>query len=183
MEGFHHKIQILSNNQFIFGTDDFNLRIWNLEDSVSECPIKEFIHSKLTYEDHIITCRNGVVKLYDLREHFNGTKTYGSLVFSGHTGVILSISILAGRRMASGSADSTTRVWDLSNGVCLWVLQGHTGPVLRVSELREDRLVTGSSDSTLRVWDLGTGDCLKKLVGHSKSIVCFKVVESGFGFV
>jgi len=63
------------------------------------------------------------------------------------------------------------------------VLQGHTGPVLRVSELREDRLVTGSSDSTLRVWDLGTGDCLKKLVGHSKSIVCFKVVESGFGFV
>ncbi len=85
--------------------------------------------------------------------------------------------------MASGSADSTIRVWDLSNGVCLWVLQGHTGPVLRVSELREDRLVTGSSDSTLRVWDLGTGDCLKKLVGHSKSIVCFKVVESGFGFV
>ena len=47
------------------------------------------------------------------------------------------------------------RVWEVSTGRCLRVLQGHTGSVTGVSLSADGRFaLSGSSDHTVRVWEL-----------------------------
>jgi WD40 repeat protein/MinD-like ATPase involved in chromosome partitioning or flagellar assembly len=73
-----------------------------------------------------------------------------------------------GRRLASGSEDSTVRVWDAQQGQLLSTFLGHTGGVNSVTWDRKGRrLASGSADCTVRVWDADRGQLLRKLEGHS----------------
>ena len=67
-----------------------------------------------------------------------------------------------GKRIVSGSLDSTVRVWDAVSGECvLGPLEGHTGGVRSVSFSGDGkRIVSGSRDRTVRVWDAVSGECL-----------------------
>ena len=74
----------------------------------------------------------------------------------------MAVGELDGRPVvASGSTDSTVRVWDLGTGDPVGEpLTGHTDHVLAVAVGELDRrpiVVSGSLDSTVRVWDLATG--------------------------
>ena len=61
----------------------------------------------------------------------------------------------AGRRIASGSADKTVRVWDADSGRELNCLRGHEHGVLSVSFSSDDkRIASGSDDKTVRIWDV-----------------------------
>ena len=68
----------------------------------------------------------------------------------------------SGRRLASGSVDQTTRVWDVEHGAHQGkelVLKGHSDSVDQVcwDPTNADRLVSISGDKSLRIWDLRTG--------------------------
>src|SRR4029079_13167560 len=72
--------------------------------------------------------------------------------------------------LATGSNDSTTRIWDYRTGDCLTTLTGHTETVNGVAWATTGGrllLATGSSDETARIWDPATGDCLTTLTGHT----------------
>src|SRR5262249_29112013 len=72
-----------------------------------------------------------------------------------------------GRRLASGSADKTVKVWDVAGGQCLLTLQGHQRPVQACAFSPDGtRLASGSSDQTVKVWDAASGQCLLTLQGH-----------------
>jgi WD40 repeat protein len=64
-----------------------------------------------------------------------------------------------GKRIASGSSDTTVRLWDAGTGQPVGApLTGHTSDVLSVAFSPDgDRIVSGSSDTTVRLWDAGTG--------------------------
>lgn len=73
--------------------------------------------------------------------------------------------------LASGSADHTIRLWDLSTGQCLHVLQGHSNAVLRLAWSPDGGVLASSSDdATIRLWDVQTRQCLRILQGHQNSI-------------
>ena len=58
-----------------------------------------------------------------------------------------------GRRLASGSADRTVRLWDAETGACVRTLEGHRGPVNSVRLSPDGRQVaSGSGDRTVRLW-------------------------------
>jgi len=76
------------------------------------------------------------------------------------------------RRLATTSADHTTKVWDMANNFsCEETLSGHQRWVWdAVFSADSAYLVTASSDQTARLWDLADGVTLQHYTGHHKAV-------------
>lgn len=60
--------------------------------------------------------------------------------------------------LASASFDSTVRLWDVEQGVCLYKLTRHTEPVYSVSFSPDGKyLASGSFDKCVHIWSVDTG--------------------------
>jgi WD40 repeat protein/GTPase SAR1 family protein len=90
----------------------------------------------------------------------------------GHTGWVNSVAISPdGSWAASGSEDTTVRIWDLETGECRATLTGHTDQVLSIAITPDGkRILSGSKDKSVRVWDAGSGQALARLDGHRNDI-------------
>ncbi|KAK4147335.1 WD40-repeat-containing domain protein [Dichotomopilus funicola] len=88
-------------------------------------------------------------------------------ILAGHAHSVRAISAHADT-LVSGSYDSTVRVWRISTGEQLHVLNGHVQKVYAVVlDHKRNQCISGSMDSLVKIWDLTTGDCLYTLEGHS----------------
>src|SRR5262249_52065961 len=68
--------------------------------------------------------------------------------------------------------DGTARIWDVSSGMIIHVLQGHTAKVWSVWwSPKSNQVVTGSGDGTARIWDAVTGKELHVFRGHTAVIL------------
>lgn len=72
--------------------------------------------------------------------------------------------------MATGSMDSTIKVWDASSEKVLSVFDGHTHLIPKVIELSNGDLASYSLDRTVNVWDRHTGEILNTLEGFEANI-------------
>ena len=62
-----------------------------------------------------------------------------------------------GKRVITGSEDTTARLWDATTGQELAVFQGHAATVVNVAFGPDgNRVLTGSNDRTARLWDAET---------------------------
>lgn len=60
--------------------------------------------------------------------------------------------------MASGSKDSTVRLWEVSTGRAVVVLKGHTDAVTVVAfSPKGTPLASASQDQSVRLWAVGDG--------------------------
>lgn len=102
-------------------------------------------------------------------------------VLEGHNGEVTFVSVSHDRKKVfSGSADCTAKVWDKSTGACLRTLTGHSASVLAVCcSLDEVAVVTGSADNTVKVWEIQYGDCLHTLHGHEREVVAVCISVDG----
>jgi small GTP-binding protein len=92
----------------------------------------------------------------------------------GHADVGLSVAFSAeGRKLASGSRDSTVKLWEVASGKLLHTLEGHTAYVWSVAFDPSGRiLASGSSDedSTVKLWEVASGKLLRTLEGHTERV-------------
>ena len=76
-----------------------------------------------------------------------------------------------GKKVASGSEDNAVRLWDVSNGQCIWVGKEHKGRVYSVAFSPDGRwVVSGSGDYTMRLWDVSSGQCIWVGKEHTSTV-------------
>ncbi|KAG0043057.1 hypothetical protein BGZ83_011888, partial [Gryganskiella cystojenkinii] len=96
-------------------------------------------------------------------------------VFEGHSDSV-EMAVFTGDRIVSASKDMTTRIWSLSTGKCLHVLEGHMDAINSVAVSSNGLLIgTASNDMTARLWNFD-GSLGPVLIGHGR--VVSKVVFS-----
>eukprot|EP01116_Phalansterium_solitarium_P021064 TRINITY_DN6419_c0_g1_i3.p2 TRINITY_DN6419_c0_g1~~TRINITY_DN6419_c0_g1_i3.p2 ORF type:complete len:311 (-),score=53.57 TRINITY_DN6419_c0_g1_i3:802-1734(-) len=77
-----------------------------------------------------------------------------------------------GRKLASGSVDTTVRIWDVGSGSKDLELKGHTSGVDQLcwDPTNPDRLATASTDKTVRIWDAKTGGVIQTIETAGENI-------------
>lgn len=101
------------------------------------------------------------------------------MTLSKHSSYIRTLAVLKNGLLASGSADKTIDLWDLTYGSLKNTLSGHEGAVNALAVLLEDKLASASSDKTIRIWNTVTKECIKILRGHTDSVETVAVLSDG----
>ena len=72
----------------------------------------------------------------------------------GHSYGVLSVAYSPdGKRIISGSADETIKIWDANTGECLKTLEGHSNGVISVAFSPDGtKIISGSADTTIKIW-------------------------------
>lgn len=89
--------------------------------------------------------------------------------FRGHTNGVMCLQF-DDSILATGSYDSTIKIWDIETGNELRTLRGHTSGI-RALQFDDTKLISGSLDSTLKVWNWRTGECLSTYRGHNDGVI------------
>jgi WD40 repeat protein len=97
------------------------------------------------------------------------------MFFHGHTSPVYSVAFSPdGKTLASASADTTVRLWNVASHQSMGPpLTGHTDVVFSVAFSPDGRtLASASFDKTVRLWDVATRRPLgDPLTGHSGTVV------------
>jgi len=91
---------------------------------------------------------------------------------TGHSKSVQSVAFSPdGHMLASGSWDTTIKLWNPATGELLRTLTGHSDVVQSVAFSPDSRmLASGSKDNTVKLWDSTTGRLLRTLTGHSDDV-------------
>ncbi|XP_033640502.1 F-box/WD repeat-containing protein 2-like [Asterias rubens] len=106
--------------------------------------------------------RDFMLRLRQLREGC----AFDSLTLRGHSARVYALHYRNGQ-LASGSDDLTARLWDVSTGQCLKILQTHTCADIKFDD---NKLITASFDNTVACWDWETGTRLQRFSGHTGAV-------------
>jgi WD40 repeat protein len=164
-----------NGEQFVIGYDDGMVGLWdatslsrdfpdhgphNPTTTMSFSPDGRQIAS--SYSDdasiHILDTQSGIEMTTPLQGHDKGVI---SVAFSP-----------CGNRIASGSYDSTIRVWDLFSDAESLVLRGHERYVNCIAFSRDgQQIASGSMDVTVRLWNTTSGaQIIPALRGHKECV-------------
>ena len=84
------------------------------------------------------------------------------------------------KRVLSGSADKTMRLWDVATGEQLRCFEGDTDSVYSVAFSPDGGwALSGGADKIVRLWDVETGKHLRSFKGHTEFV--YTVAFSGDG--
>jgi len=147
-----------------------------LDDHELEESLKQYSYidyrkkAKKEYERLLTHCRPPEAD--DKRTEMENTQSEATgeanSVFSlGQIGEVKAVAFSPDSRLAlTGADDGALRVWDVTTGHCLRVMEGHAALVWSVSWSPDGHFaISAAEDRTLRIWDAKTGECLRVIEG------------------
>ncbi len=86
-------------------------------------------------------------------------------ILRSHTGSVKSVAISNDKTVvATGSADTTIKIWNVATGALKYTLTGHTGLINSIAITSDSKkLISGSADTKVIIWDITTGTSLHTL--------------------
>jgi WD40 repeat protein/transcriptional regulator with XRE-family HTH domain len=149
--------------------DDGTTIIWNATNGEellrlpgTTKPSDVYTDQRIAYSPNgklLATCDSNQLKVYDPAA---GELT---MALSGHEADVISVAFSRdGKYLATGSADTTVRLWDVNTGGLIHVLKGHSAEVGGLAFSPDGTLLlTSSEDGMLIIWDVETGELLRDL--------------------
>lgn len=132
---------------------------------------------------------DNTIKVWNFQTALLQSRILGDgLIFTlkGHSGEVNAVAISAceegsnQQTLASGSEDSTIKLWDLGTGELKTTLEGHSEAVKSVAISPDGKILTsGSADKTIKLWDVSTGELLHTLTGHSNWVKSIAISPDG----
>ncbi|KAL4791553.1 WD40-repeat-containing domain protein [Aspergillus venezuelensis] len=89
--------------------------------------------------------------------------------FKGHTNGVMCLQF-EDNILATGSYDTTIKIWDTDTGEELRTLRGHASGI-RCLQFDDTKLISGSMDRTIKVWNWRTGECISTYTGHRGGVI------------
>ena len=182
------------DRRIVTGSDDGTVRVWHIETEAGRLPILQHDNGvqsvAITSDDRRIVTggEDQIIRIWDV------ATGKAPKEIKGHTGAVTSLALseahgstpdgenrrAVGRRIVSGSADDTVRVWDLETGAQIKVLNGHSDTVRSVAISLDGRwIVSGADDNTARIWSADTFELVHKLEGHTGTVMSVAVSKDG----
>jgi WD40 repeat protein len=173
---------------------DHSIRLWDIQKS--ECLHLLSGHTDQVQNvcwnyagDLLLSCSSDrTVRIWQLDSQWQEVpkliQTITQSTHGGHSDQVFGVAFHPERNIfASGSADNTVKIWQLSPSLSpsqdqansshlsiqlLHTLKGHTAHILFVQFSPDgEMLATSSSDTTIRLWDTATGKLCKTLTSHA----------------
>ena len=162
----------LSNKNIATGSYDNTIKIWNHENFSCEKTIAEngYVLTLLEFIPNFLlsgTSENDI-QLWDLKSLANISLHH----FKDHLLWINCLVKCDDKYFASGSNDSTIKIWDFNEKKLESTLKGHNDCILSVIILKNDNLCSGSADMTIKIWDWRKCECILSMKGHKKWVKC-----------
>ena len=114
----------------------------------------------------------------------DGTTGSQGTTLSSHTDWVRCLNFSSdGMLLASGSDDTTVKLWEVQTGGVIKTFHGHTSWVYSVSILTDGMsLLSGSDDTTIKLWDVQTGEVIKTFHGHTGWVYSISILVDGTTF-
>lgn len=95
---------------------------------------------------------------------------YQKSLDSIHSQQITCLERLSNGNLATGSLDTSVKIWDANSNKILRVFNGHTHHILQIVELHSGNIATSSMDRTINIWDRQTAEIIFTLEGFINDI-------------
>ena len=108
------------------------------------------------------------------------TLQYSSLMFqtNGHTSTVNSLKLINATHLASGSSDSTIKIWNFVQGSLALTI--NTGSAVNVIELLNNGLIAGGMDNLCTgIWSINNGSLITTLISHSEKVFSLRFLSNG----
>jgi len=154
-------------NKLLSNEDDLPYSFYVGDDEVLQT-LKDTIQAQKLSTEKVLTVVYQPQAVFRVR-----AVTRCSASMSGHAEAVLSVAFSPdGQRLASGSGDTTVRIWDIFTQTPEFTCKSHTNWVLCIAWSPDGkRLASGSSDNKIQLWDPATGQAIgAPLAGHRNVI-------------
>lgn len=177
------KVQASSDGQFLFCTCGTKVNVLNVTSGSVELVIErdEMVITCFVVspdDKYLVTADQAVLRQWDWKRK----KVLRTWKLEHKCPVTCMAFDPTSTLLATGSADSTVKVWDVVRQYCTNNLRGHQGVVSLVQfhpDTNNCRLLTASDDYVIRLWDLQTHNCLGQFEGHYSTVTCLQFQNNG----